>query len=110
MPVLSTHSQALGKGVAGVACVARAIEFRAIEFSAPTQDVELVEVSVPVIIHLAILVYLNPTVPKFPDSFTLKSTRLARSHLANTEEVHLTLNTVLVPVVDQVKLGFVPGS
>ena len=54
-----------------------------------------------------ILVDLKLMEPKFPDCFTLKSTKLTQSHLANTVELHMTLHTVLVPVVDQVKLGVV---
>ena len=49
---------------------------------------------------------LKPIDPKFPDCFTPKSTKLTQSHLANTVELHMTLNTVLVPKVGQVKLGF----
>ena len=45
--------------------------------------------------------------PKFPTCFTLKSTKSTQVDLANTVELHMTLNTVLVPVVDQVKLGSV---
>ncbi len=43
---------------------------------------------------------------KFPACFTFKPTNLTQSHLANSDELHLTLNTVLVPVANQVKLGF----
>ena len=53
-----------------------------------------------------ILVDLQAMEPKFPTCCTLSTTKLIQSHLANTEELHLTWNTVLVPVVDQVKLGF----
>ena len=54
-----------------------------------------------------ILVDLMIMDPKFTDCFTLKSTKLTQSHLADTMELHMTLNTVLVPVVDQVQLGLV---
>ena len=43
--------------------------------------------------------------PKFLACCALKSTKLRHIRLANTVELHLTLNTVLVPVVDQVKLA-----
>jgi len=52
------------------------------------------------------LVGLNPMYAKIPECCTPKSTKLTQSHLANTTELHWSLNTVLVPVVDQVKLGF----
>ena len=52
-----------------------------------------------------ILVDLQLMEPKFPDCFTLKPTELTQSHLANTVELHRTLHTELVPVVDQVELG-----
>ena len=54
-----------------------------------------------------ILVDLKLMEPKSPYCFTLKSTELAQRHVANTVELHRTLNIVLVPVVDQVKLGLV---
>ena len=53
------------------------------------------------------MVDLQPLEPKFPYRCTLKPTRLIQSHIANTMELQLTLNIVLVPVVDQVKLGMV---
>ena len=48
---------------------------------------------------------LKPLEPKLPDCFPLKSTKLTQIHLANTVELRLTLDTVLAPVADQVKLG-----
>ena len=48
----------------------------------------------------------NLRYPNFPYCFTLKSTNLTQSRLANSEELHLTLSTVLVPVIGQVKLGW----
>ena len=42
---------------------------------------------------------------KFPACFAPESTKLTQCHLANTVELRWTLNTVLAPVVDQVKLG-----
>ena len=63
------------------------------------------EVLVPQTLHGEILVDLTLKEPKFPYCFKLKSTKSTQSHLANTMELHMTLNTVLAPVVDQVKLG-----
>ena len=47
-----------------------------------------------------ILVGLKLMDPKLPGCCTLKSTKLTQSHIANTVELHMTLNTVLVPVAD----------
>ena len=52
-----------------------------------------------------ITVNLKPMETKFPYCCTLKSTKLTQSHLATTVELQLALNTVPVPVVDQVNLG-----
>ena len=59
----------------------------------------------PLSLHGEILVGLKLMEPKLPDCCTLKPTKSTQSHLANTVELHMTLNTVLVPVVGQVKLG-----
>ena len=53
----------------------------------------------------AILVDLKPMDAKFPDCFTPKSTELTQSHLANTVELHMTLKTVVVPMVDTSETG-----
>ena len=53
-----------------------------------------------------ILVDLKLLEPKFPYWFTLKSTKLTHSYISNTTELYMTLSTVLVPVVDHMKLGF----
>ncbi|MFM7984311.1 MAG: hypothetical protein ACKPKO_33805, partial [Candidatus Fonsibacter sp.] len=55
-----------------------------------------------VTLHWEIVVDFELTVPKFPDCFTPNSTTLTQSHSANTMKLHMTLNTVLAPTVDQV--------
>ena len=65
------------------------------------------ELVAPVTLHGEILVDLKLMERKFPIFFTLKSTKLTQSHLANTVELHKTLNIVLAPMGDQEKLGVV---
>ncbi|MFM7983226.1 MAG: hypothetical protein ACKPKO_28290, partial [Candidatus Fonsibacter sp.] len=64
-------------------------------------------VIVSLTLHGELMVDLKLLRPYIPYGFARKSTNMTHSHIANTVELHMTLNTVLVPMVDQVKLGSV---
>ena len=78
---------------------------RYFELNACILDHALLEVVRPVTLHGNNIGWLEANWCQVHRLLLINSTKLIHSHLANTVELRRTLNTVLVPVVDKVKLG-----